>query len=224
MLLQIGDRNEDTRRLQAALNQLMGLELATDGIFGDGTAEAVLFYQTANELTPDGIVGDATWGHILGSTDTTAAAPVVAATTFEPWDGPEDSQPTNRSEVYAVAGNPGAEAEDKAWGRKNIVYCVAKDGFEPLPFHEDFKANYWVGVHKVVEPYLREALRRARQACPDYRITRIACYNWRTIKNPNASTPKLSMHAFGFAVDINSHDNPAKTFKRGQVPKAWSPE
>ena len=224
MLLKFGSKDEDVRRLQAALNQLYDTELVVDGDFGPATESAVVFHQGYKGLDTDGVVGDLTWGSIFGETATEPAPAAPPVVDFEPWDGPAETQPATRAQVHAACGNPPTDAESKAWINKNIVYCVDKDGFEPLPYHEDFKANYWVGVHKIVEPYLREALRRARVACPDYRITRIACYNWRTIKNPNATTPKLSMHAYGFAVDINSHDNPAKTFKRGQVPKAWSPE
>ena len=55
MLLKIGSKGEDVKKLQAKLG------LAADGVFGAGTAAAVKKWQAENGLTADGIVGDGTW-------------------------------------------------------------------------------------------------------------------------------------------------------------------
>ena len=55
MLLKIGFKGEDVKKLQAKLG------LAADGVFGAGTAAAVKKWQAENGLTADGIVGDGTW-------------------------------------------------------------------------------------------------------------------------------------------------------------------
>lgn len=60
MLLRVGSRGEDVKRLQSKLG------LGSDGIFGKGTEEAVKSFQLKNGLTPDGIVGEQTWQRIMG--------------------------------------------------------------------------------------------------------------------------------------------------------------
>ena len=55
MLLKIGSKGEDVKKLQSKLG------LAADGVFGAGTAAAVKKWQAENGLTADGIVGDGTW-------------------------------------------------------------------------------------------------------------------------------------------------------------------
>ena len=57
--LSIGDRGQQVRRLQEALNA-RGEELITDGIFGASTHAAVVAFQARHGLTPDGIVGPRT--------------------------------------------------------------------------------------------------------------------------------------------------------------------
>jgi hypothetical protein len=137
---------------------------------------------------------------------------------FENWDGPLDKQPRNRKEVYAQFGNPGWSEADKAWAKQNIMYCHESLGTR-LP---GIPKKWWVAVHKDVEPYLREALRRTQVACPDYVIERIGCYNWRPIRY-KVGNP-LSMHSWAIAVDINPQYNFTKTFEKGKAPKAWSEE
>jgi putative chitinase len=66
MLLKIGSKGEDVKKLQSKLG------LSSDGVFGNGTDLAVKKWQSENGLTPDGIVGDATWNKMFG--------PTVAAT------------------------------------------------------------------------------------------------------------------------------------------------
>ena len=60
MLLKNGSKGEDVKKLQSKLG------LASDGIFGDGTENAVKKWQKANGLKDDGIVGDGTWGKMFG--------------------------------------------------------------------------------------------------------------------------------------------------------------
>jgi GH24 family phage-related lysozyme (muramidase) len=62
--LKKGAKNDAVRLLQHKLN-LVGYNLAEDGIFGDSTLKAVKEYQTANGLNPDGIVGQKTWSKVV---------------------------------------------------------------------------------------------------------------------------------------------------------------
>ena len=65
MLLKIGSRGADVKRLQEYL------ELTADGVFGPGTDGAVKKWQRENGLTADGIVGPKTWAKMeASSTDT----------------------------------------------------------------------------------------------------------------------------------------------------------
>ncbi len=52
MLLKVGSKGEDVKKLQSKLG------LGSDGIFGKGTEEAIKSFQLKNGLTPDGIVGE----------------------------------------------------------------------------------------------------------------------------------------------------------------------
>ena len=60
MLLKIGSKGEDVKKLQAKLG------LGADGIFGPGTARIVKEWQSSQGLTADGIVGPKTLGKLLG--------------------------------------------------------------------------------------------------------------------------------------------------------------
>jgi putative chitinase len=61
MLLKIGSKGEDVKKLQSKLG------LSADGIFGAGTAAAVKKWQAENGLGADGIVGDGTWSKMFRS-------------------------------------------------------------------------------------------------------------------------------------------------------------
>jgi len=74
MLLKVGSRGEDVKKLQSKLG------LGADGIFGKGTEDAVKSFQTKSGLTPDGIVGEGTWNKLFGGQQliTEPSTPVVA--------------------------------------------------------------------------------------------------------------------------------------------------
>ena len=61
MLLKVGSKGEDVKKLQIKL----GVEAV--GTFGPKTEAAVKEWQEKNGLKNDGIVGDATWGKMFGS-------------------------------------------------------------------------------------------------------------------------------------------------------------
>ena len=73
MLLKVGSKGDDVKKLQAKLG------LAADGNFGPGTEAKVKAWQAANGLTADGLVGDGTWAKMFaGSAPAAPAAPVAA--------------------------------------------------------------------------------------------------------------------------------------------------
>lgn len=57
--LSIGDRGQQVKRLQEALNA-QGEDLVADGIFGASTHTAVVAFQARRGLAPDGVVGTQT--------------------------------------------------------------------------------------------------------------------------------------------------------------------
>ena len=64
MILKIGSRGKEVKELQEYL------EIGADGIFGNGTADAVKAWQLAKGLQVDGIVGPNTWDAMgLATTD-----------------------------------------------------------------------------------------------------------------------------------------------------------
>lgn len=64
MLLKVGSRGEEVKRLQSKLG------LSADGVFGPGTEKEVKKWQIENDLTPDGLVGDGTWSKLFGESST----------------------------------------------------------------------------------------------------------------------------------------------------------
>ena len=62
MLLKIGSKGEDVKKLQAKLGT------TDDGSFGPGTEKLVKEWQASNGLTADGIVGSGTWSKMFGET------------------------------------------------------------------------------------------------------------------------------------------------------------
>jgi len=60
-ILRIGSRGTDVKEVQSLLQRLGYYTSSIDGIFGFGTANAVIAFQRAHGLTPDGIVGPMTF-------------------------------------------------------------------------------------------------------------------------------------------------------------------
>jgi putative chitinase len=75
MLLKIGSKGDDVKKLQSKLG------LGADGIFGKDTEESVKSFQLKNGLTPDGLVGEGTWNKLFGNQQliTEPLVPVVAS-------------------------------------------------------------------------------------------------------------------------------------------------
>lgn len=72
--LKVGSRGEDVKRLQENLNTLGYNTGKPDGIFGNGTKNAVIAFQRAKGLTADGIVGSGTQNAITRALNEKTAA------------------------------------------------------------------------------------------------------------------------------------------------------
>lgn len=169
-------------------------------------------WQQTNGLEADGFIGPQTQASIEA-----AIAPVIPAPGFawDAWDGPLEKQPATRSQVYLMFGNPGAGAADPAWVKANIREFQGADALPGIP------PKWYFKIHKLVEPYAREGLRRA-QISSTYEIERAGCYVFRHQRfDPRRP---LSYHSFGIAIDFDAGRNAAKTFTKDTLPKPWSPE
>lgn len=119
--------------------------------------------------------------------------------------------PRDRAGVYATFGNPGTvAAPDKAWQKANIITVRDLPGI-PTKWHFQ--------CHRLVEPALREGLRRAKEVSP-YKIETAASFVLRHVRHD--SSKPLSLHSWGIAIDIDPKRNSAKTVKRGTLPVPWS--
>ncbi len=94
-LLKQGEKGEDVRKLQEALNK-NGAKLDADGNFGPATKAAVESYQRSRNLDTDGVAGAKTLAS-LGMTQT-QSAPVAAATQQTIQPTLPNSQQTNPAE------------------------------------------------------------------------------------------------------------------------------
>jgi putative chitinase len=76
MLLKIGSRGDDVKKLQEKLG------LGADGVFGPGTEKAVKKWQIDHDLAADGLVGEGTWSKMFPTQQVIAepapVAPVVS--------------------------------------------------------------------------------------------------------------------------------------------------
>lgn len=180
-----------------------------DGKFTDEmVVQLVRAWQKTHGLTADGFCGPATQASIASS-----MVVETAPSKWPPFDGILARVPANMKEVYATYGNPGSKVVDPNWQAQNII--TVRD----LP---GIPEKFYFACHRIVEPYMREGLRRARIAAPEYKIERAASFVFRHQRHDERRP--LSYHAWGIAIDINSDDNFSKTFENADITIApWSP-
>lgn len=134
---------------------------------------------------------------------------------WPPFDGPLEAQPKNRTEVYQMFGDPGTGKVDPSWQKVSIAELHGEKAFPGVP------ANWYFQINTLVEPYAREAFRRAKLASP-YIIKRAASFVFRHQRYD--SKMPLSYHSWGIAIDIDADVNFVKQFAPGKYPTPWSPE
>lgn len=76
MSMKKGSTGSDVKRLQDALNKVMGAGLDVDGIFGAKTDAAVRLFQTKAGLVSDGVVGKNTLDALSKALSKSTTAPV----------------------------------------------------------------------------------------------------------------------------------------------------
>jgi hypothetical protein len=201
-------------------------EVAEGDLTDSHIIRMVEFWQQNHDLEGDGKAGGMTQKSLDDSIarewDTCPPPPAGGDDQFVDgkwlwWDGPEESQPKTGQQIRYF-GNPetskGSDVMSKRWYKENIIECHISNS-NRLP---GIPAKWYIKVHKMVEPYLREALRRCSVGS-DYSIERMGSYNFRHMGgDPNRS---LSMHSFGVAFDVNPPDNSGMHYARGKSPSAY---
>ena len=111
-----GSQGSDVKKLQEMLNSNGNYNLATDGIFGSKTQNAVKDFQKNNNLTVDGIAGTNTWGAL---TNQIAGTPKTADTATTTGD-------TQTKQHYAATDQP--KTDVRSQGSGNSVGSVSTPG------------------------------------------------------------------------------------------------
>ena len=104
-----GDRGADVTKIQQRLRQFGYLDAPADGIFGQATYNAVVWFQKKNGLKADGVVGPAT-AAALGITLNSGGSAAAAS--------------YHESEVYTLARLVHAEARGEPYVGKVAVAAV----------------------------------------------------------------------------------------------------
>jgi hypothetical protein len=202
--------------------------LGVDGMFGPGTRARLTsdIVSLDRAARPGEVTGDA------------APPPVnlVSDAIREAWpafDGPiRGNLPNTTLELNGVYGDPtggdtGAVKADEAWKRR---WIIDRGPDNPLPGAKVVGDGRYVQIHRLVEPYLEEGLRRALLVCELAKPLRIGGFNFRRMRHDTPEKMRregrskllpLSRHCWGCAVDINSDDNDAAEFKPGQTPEPF---
>ena len=103
-----GDRGSDVKAVQQRLRQYGYMTALADGIYGQATYEAVVWFQRKNGLTADGVVGPAT----------------AAALGITLQGGSVESGSYHESEIYTLARLVHAEARGEPYVGKGAVAAV----------------------------------------------------------------------------------------------------
>lgn len=156
MLLKVGSRGEDVKKLQAKLGT------AADGIFGPGTEKLVKEWQAKNGLTADGLVGSGTWGKMFGDS-TPAAAPVAIPPSEFKLEKLKGHIPD-----AVIAQIPDTAAKFNITNPLRLAHFLAQCGHESAGFKAvSENLNYSAdGLNKIFPKYFKNA---GRDAAPYHR-------------------------------------------------------
>ena len=189
-----GDRGTEVTRIQQRLKQYGYLDGTADGIFGQATYDAVVWFQKKNGLTADGVVGPATLA-ALGISG--GAAPASGG--------------YHESEVYTLARLVHAEARGEPYVGKVAVAAVVLNRVRSASFPNTISGViYQAGAFDCVADGQinltpdSDALRAARDAMNGWDPTGGCVYYY----NPATATSawiwsrevRLSIGAHAFAV------------------------
>ena len=157
MLLKVGSKGEDVKKLQSKLG------LGSDGIFGRGTEDAVKAFQLKNGLTPDGIVGDGTWAKIMGE-----STPPQPATPIKPVGGLKLDKLKGHIPDAVIQMIPDTAAKFEINTPLRLAHFLAQCGHESGGFRAtqenlNYSAKGLAGIFKKYFPTEAAATPYARQ-------------------------------------------------------------
>ncbi len=189
-----GDRGNDVTRIQQRLRQYGYMDAPADGIFGQATYDAVVWFQRKNGLKADGVVGPAT----AAALGISLSADAEAASYYE-------------SEIYTLARLVHAEARGEPYLGKVAVAAVVLNRVRSASFPNTISGVvYQAGAFDcVADGQIRltpdsDSIRAARDAMNGWDPTGGCVYYY----NPATSTSawiwsrevRLTIGAHSFAV------------------------
>jgi putative chitinase len=220
MLLKVGSRGEDVKKLQQKLG------LGADGVFGKGTEEAVKSFQTKNGLTPDGLVGEGTWSRLFGNQQIIAEpAPVVPVAQTSSLGGLKLERLKGHIPDSVISQIPETAAKFGIDTPLRLAHFLAQCGHESGGFKAtqenlNYSAN---GLRGIFSKYFKEAgLAESYQRNPQKIANRV--YGNRMGNGPESTgegykfrgrgyiqlTGKDNYTAFGKAINEDMTANPDK--------------
>lgn len=156
-------------------------------------------------------------------------AAVPRAPARPPFVGPLKKIPFGRSEILQTYGRPWLDDTsnriDRIWERKNLR--VAEHLWGAWNGKKSGESRLY--MHRLVEPYFREALYRCSDAgVLDY-VTKVGCFNPRRMRHDTPEKARAenrrlrdwSRHTWGIAFDINDTANRGVYFN-ARAPQPWS--
>jgi putative chitinase len=220
MLLKVGSRGEDVKKLQQRLG------LGADGVFGKGTEEAVKSFQTKNGLTPDGLVGEGTWSRLFGNQQIIAEpAPVVPVVQTSSLGGLKLERLKGHIPDSVISQIPDTAAKFGIDTPLRLAHFLAQCGHESGGFKATQEnLNYSAsGLKGIFSKYFKEAgLAESYQRNPQKIASRV--YGGRMGNGPESTgdgykfrgrgyiqlTGKDNYTAFGKAINEDILSNPDK--------------
>ena len=192
-----GDQGADVTKIQQRLKQYGYMDAAADGIFGQATYEAVVWFQRKNGLKADGVVGPAT-AAALGIT-LSGSGGAAAAGSY------------NESEIYTLARLVHAEARGEPYVGKVAVAAVVLNRVRSASFPNTISGVvYQAGAFDCVADGQinlapdNDSLRAARDAMNGWDPTGGCVYYYNPAKSTSAwiwsREVRLTIGAHSFAI------------------------
>lgn len=202
----VANRTYADRLGWASYADAIDVAIAAPGVDYKGAdfAQALATWQTSKAVSSDGILGPQTWAAMQR-----ALAPPDSVTGVRPTDAPD--VPDGYDQIVATYGDPRpylspdgtiSDAKKDEWERNTLA-----KGTLPYPVPIDannFKTTFYAH-RKLISSFEAVFGEVARLGLKDQIKSFDGIYNFRPIRG---TTARVSLHAFGAAIDINASTNP----------------